>query len=93
MEWGGVRRGRKVGRREGESYRRPLKQICSIKKEKIILKMQKTAYEEQKATFEDSWVSLIACKKVIIIEKSGQTGNENVSSSHKPRVHREGQLF
>ena len=55
--------------------------------------MQKTAYEEQKATFEDSWVSLIACKKVIIIEKSGQTGNENVSSSHKPRIHREGQLF
>ena len=55
--------------------------------------MQKTAYEEQKATFEDSWVSLIACKKVIIIEKSGQTGNENLSSSHKPRVHREGQLF
>ena len=49
--------------------------------------MQKTAYEEQKATFEDSWVSLIACKKVIIIEKSGQTGNENLSSSHKPRVH------
>ena len=49
--------------------------------------MQKTAYEEQKATFEDSWVSLIACKKVIIIEKSGQTGNENVSSSHKPRIH------
>lgn len=55
--------------------------------------MQKIAYEEQKATFEDCWVSLIGCQKVIITEKSGQTGNENVSSSHKPRVHREGQLF
>ena len=70
----GIRKGRKVRRRKGESYRRPLKQICSIKKEEHNSEDTEECLllRNKKATFEYSWASLTRCKKMwSLVERVG----------------------